>query len=790
MKRFIILCLIVLSVAACSSSEERAARYYESGKTLLAAHDNQRAAIEFKNAIRLKKDMLPAWRGLAEADELDHRWSELASALRNIIDLDPKDVDAKLKLANLLLYSGAADQAFELVKALNEPTNASLLALKAALFYKLKDPANAVQAAQAALNIDPGNVNSTMVLAALRLDNGDAQGALRLLSSNSMASVTDLGVQLFKIKIFQQLGDLRQIEAVLQKLIDLYPQELAFRRQLAKFYIDQKRPDDAEVQLRAIVTADPQNSAAVLDLVRFLYANKGALAARSELVTRINAGGNVFPYQMALADFDFNQGNITDSFRLLATIAKSAPTTDQAIAAKIRLAELNLAQKNVDAADALVKDILQKDARNTNGLRLRALIHMEHGQLEQAISDLREAIADQPRSTELMQLLATVYERNGSIELAEKQFADALRTSNYDPSVGLSYIAFLRRHGSVQRSAEVLGDLARRRPDNVSVLSALAEVKLQLKDWAGAQDVGESLRRIGGNNSIADQIIGAALGGQNKFEASIAAFQNAVADAPTAVQPMALLVQEFVRNKQTDRALTFLQAVLKENPNNADALVLLGSVQLVNNAPTQALQSFTTAVQRQPKEAAGYRALIDLYLSQNSKEAALKIAQAGLKQLPDSIALHMSFAGILELQGNYDGAINEYQYVLGQEPGSMVAANNLASLLSDHRTDKASLDRAQSLAGVLRKSQVPQFKDTLGWISYRQGDFNVAVSQLEDAATALPDLALIHYHLAMAYVAVGQNAKAANEFKIALTKSPTEDVAEEIRNGLKKISTE
>ncbi len=790
MKRFTTLCLLALCLAACSSAENRAVRYYESGKKLLAARDAQRAAIEFKNAVRLKKDMLPAWRGLAEADELDHRWAELVPVLRTIVELDPKDVDAKLKLANLLLYGGAADQALATVKDLDDTANANILALKAAIFYKLKDATNAVREAQAALKIDPKNIDAMMVVAADRLQNGDAQGALQILDSDSMAHVKDLGVQLFKIKIFQQLGDLPQVESILQKLIELYPQEVAFRRQLVKFYMDQHRPDDAEKELRAIVAADPQNSDAVLDLVRFLYASKGVTVARAELVARINAGGKVFPYQMALADLDYNQGKVGESIKLLETLAKDTSFADQALAAKIKLAELDLRQKNIDAADALVAEVLQSDGRNTNGLRLRALIRMERSQLEPAISDLRTALNDQPRSTELMQLLATAYERKGSIELAEKQFADALKVSDYDPNVGLTYVAFLRRRGGVQRAEDVLSDLASRRPNNVAILSVLAEVKLQLRDWVGAQDISEAIRRIGGSNGIADQILGAALGGQNKYDASIAAFQNAVADTPLAVQPMVLLVRELLRTKQTDRAVTFLQAILKTNPANADALVLLGSVQLVNNSPNQALQSFTAAIQKQPQNAAGYRALADLYLSQNNKDAALKVIQDGLKQQPDSVVLHMSSAGILELQRDYDGAIAEYQYVLAQQPSSMIAANNLASLLSDHRGDKASLDQARALAAVLRKSLVPQFKDTLGWISYRQGDINAAVAQLEDAAVALPDVALVHYHLGMAYVAVGQNAKASNEFKTALAKSPSSDLAEDIKTGLKKIATQ
>ncbi len=150
----------------------------------------------------------------------------------------------------------------------------------------------------------------------------------------------------------------------------------------------------------------------------------------------------------------------------------------------------------------------------------------------------------------------------------------------------------------------------------------------------------------------------------------------------------------------------------------------------------------------------------------------------------------MALGGALERIGDYEGAISEYEGVLAQEPGSMVAANNLASLLADHRADKSSLERASSLAVSLQQSQVPQFKDTLGWVNYRRGDYKTATQLLEQAAVALPNLALIHYHLGMSYAAMGQNAKAAQEYKIALGKQGTNDLKETIKAELTRTATE
>src|SRR5580658_4655191 len=63
------LVLMVLQVAGCDSPEDRAKNYYEHGMKLFSEHDNAKAAIELRNAVKLKRDMIGAWKALAEIDE-------------------------------------------------------------------------------------------------------------------------------------------------------------------------------------------------------------------------------------------------------------------------------------------------------------------------------------------------------------------------------------------------------------------------------------------------------------------------------------------------------------------------------------------------------------------------------------------------------------------------------------------------------------------------------------------------------------------------------------------------
>ena len=499
---------------------------------------------------------------------------------------------------------------------------------------------------------------------------------------------------------------------------------------------------------------------------------------------------NILPYQLALAEFDFDQGKIDDSFGALKKLSESTNSTD-AVKAKVLLAQLTLRQKNPDAAEKIANGVLTTDKRNVDALKLRAIIRLDRGQLDGATADLREALEDQPRSTDLMLILASAYERSGSIDLADKEYTEATRVSKFDPKIGLTYMAFLQRHGSSDRAYDFLTELANRQPNSIAVLSALAQIKLQRQDWAGAQKIAEAIKRTGsGDGAVADQILGAALNGERNYDASIAAFRSAVAAAPSAVQPMFSLVGAMINAKKTDQAVAFLQSVLKDSPTNADAYVLLGGIHAMNNEPDQAETNFKAAIQNQPKNDIGYRGLADLYLRQKKMAAALDAIRAGLKVQPDSAVLELTQAGILERSGDYDAAIAGYEDLLKQQPGSPIIANNLASLLADHRTDKASFDRAQSLAAILRNSPIPQFKDTIGWVDYRQGDSKAAVSLLEDAVASMPKNALVHYHLGMSYQGAGESAKASDQLKEALNDQPDSDLEAKIKAGLKGISTQ
>jgi cellulose synthase operon protein C len=782
--------LVALQASNCSSPDDRARGYFQQGMTLLAAHDSERAAVQFRNAVRIKRDLVEAWKGLAQIAESKQRWSDLIATLKVILEIEPDNINERVRLAKVLLLGGSVDEALSLTNRAYElnSQDVNVLTLKAAILFKLADHEGAVREATAALAIDSTSAEAAMVLAAERMARGDAKGALQILDSERVVQAEELGVELLKLSIFEQAKDLPEMAALLRKLAKQYPERVAFRRQLIKTYLDQGLKGEAEQELRSVVAASPDDVEPELDLVRFLYAVKGPDAAKQELTSQIDSGRNIFSFQMAMADLELAQGNTAGAITSVESLINGT-TRENAILAQMKLAQIFVDQKRFKDAESVISNVIGKDRRNIAALKLRAFIRMEHGLLDAAVADLREAIHDQPQSADLLLQLATTYERNGTIELAEKQFADATRASGFNPNVGLAYVAFLRRRGSAQRAEDVLVELSSRWPKNIEVLSALADAKLSRRDWVGAQEVGETIRRLGNDKGVGDQILGAALIGRNKYNESIDVLQNAYEAAPSAVQPMFALVRAFVRAQKPDKAINFLQSVLQANPTSAEAYALLGAVQFASNSTDQALKSFLTAIEKQPKNVIGYRAMAEFQLSQKNSGEALKFIEVGLREIPGDASLRLLKASIMETQADYEGAIAEYQHMLEDQPDSLIVANNLASVLADHRTDKESLQQAKSLAIRLRKSPVPQFKDTVGWTSYQQGDLKGALAALEEAVVDLPNLAVIRYHLGMSYLASGQTAKATEQFKHALSHAPDDSLKEKIQSALERSGT-
>lgn len=759
-----------LAVAGCSSPEEKAQRFYQHGAELLKQGDIAKAQLEFRNALQINEKLVPALYGMAEIAERQSHWDQLYALLSKVVELDPKHLQAQLKLGRLLLAADQLDKAMavgDTVKAL-APEDPNVLAFRAALLYKLGNSKDAVDLANAALAKDPHHIDALVVLATERIAAGDPQKGIEYLDIGIKENERNVALQLIKVQALEKLAKLDSAADIFRRLIELYPNQKAFQSVLAQFYLAHDLKDQAEAEYRAIAAKYPNDAQAKLDVVRFMLATHGPKAAVDELQKLISSDPDSYEPRFALANLYQEQNDSKDADAVFQDIIAKAGDKPEALRAKGLLAASLLTQGNKAETEKLVKEILDKDARNEQGLVLRAGMAIDERRLEDAIGDLRTVLRDVPNSARALALLARAHELSGSRDLADDYYSHAFQASKQAAPYGMSYAAFLMKQGKPTQAEGVLQDVLKTTPNYAPAMRLLVQSYLNTGNLVGAQAVAEKAKSLDDKGVLSNQIQGAVFAAQKNYENSISAFKRAYDSSPSDIQPMVALIRTYLRANKPKEALNFMNSVVQASPDNIGALLLQGQLLAMNGQKDQARKVYEQVTAREPKNVVGYASLVGLLAGDKRFDEADRVIEQGLAAVPGDFSLRLLRAGILESSGKIDDTIALYKTLLQERPGSLVIVNNLASLLAEYRTDAESLKLAHDLAQQLKGSDVPQFKDTLGWANYKVGNYKEAASWLSSAASQLPDMSVVQYHRGMNELALADKTAAREALRKAI----------------------
>ncbi len=785
------LSFLLIGMMGCSTPEEKANKYFQKGSVLLEKGDYAKASIEYHNALQIKKTMAPAIYGLALIAEKKGEWQEMFGLLSKVVEQDPKHVEAQIKLGSILLAAEKLDKALEVSNKLLalDKDNSAILAFRAAVLLKTGDPKGALEQANLALTKKQDNVEALVVLASERIAAGDLVKAISYLDTGLKSNPKSIALNILKVSALENMPDLPKAEEVHRKLIEYNPDVGAFRVALTQFYTKHKMLDKAELELRAISAKSPTDFQAKLDIVRFVNSTKGPQAARQELENYAKNEPANNEFKFALVGFYQSQKDPVTAEKILNEVIASSKTPADTAKAKVMLAGKHLSEGKKEAAVKLVDEVLVADARNEQALLMKAGLDIDDRKFDQAVERLRTILRDAPNSTRALLLLATAHNLSGAAELADEHYLRAFQAGKMAPQFGMPYAEFLLKRNQPQRAEKILQDMLAVNQKYVPGLKMLAQAKISRSDWVGAQRVADEIKSIGNAGPVADQIMGVIQAGQKNYGESIAAFQRAHDSAPADAQPVAALVRTYMLAGKQKEALSFLSSVLASNPSNIDARVMQGQIYAASGEKQKAIESFKSVISQAPKATVGYQQLASFYMREKQPEEAQQTIAQGLIAVPNDFGLRLTQAGVFELANKFDDAIKSYESLIKERPGAEVIVNNLVSLITDHRTDKASFERAYTLGQSLSRSDVPYFKDTYGWASYKAGKFSEAVTSLESATKALPDVAIFQYHLGMAYAASADKPKARKALekalKLADAKQPVPQ--DEIINTLKGL---
>jgi len=141
----VLVLLLVFSLAACGSKEEKRMKFYNRGVELFEKGDYVKARLEFQNAIQIDKDFAGAYLMLGKTALKDGNFQGAFGSYAKAVALDPELLDAQLELGKLFLLGKALDKATEKADLVlgKAPTNEEAVLLKASILLAAKDYGNA-----------------------------------------------------------------------------------------------------------------------------------------------------------------------------------------------------------------------------------------------------------------------------------------------------------------------------------------------------------------------------------------------------------------------------------------------------------------------------------------------------------------------------------------------------------------------------------------------------------------------------------------------------------------------
>lgn len=722
--------LLTFGMLSCSRSpESRRDHFLAKGQELAGQHRYARALLEFRNASReVPRDPEPYYQA-GMVDLALHDVAAAASSFRQALALNPNYTKAKLILAEMMTVG---DQKFvrDAETSISEmihsgPPTPEMLDALAATQLRLNRTDAAIEILEQVLAKSPGEAVTAILLAQVKLNQGDRRGAEEVLKQARQASPNILGLRLA----------------------------------LARLYMENKQPKEEEQELRSALRLNPKSETALRELA--ILQDISGRRDEAEQTFKQLASVSTGKYKPIYALFLFSSGRREAAVRELERIAAEHPE-DRTLQDLLVIA-YEAVDRRGEAGSILTK-VLARNPRDVEALTMRGALFMQEGKYADAETDLDRALNLEPESAgthyELAKLhqvrgetlsyksaLYKVLDLNPNLLAVRLELADAL-----DPGSALAVLD----KAPVEQQASL--EFCERRNWALWGLGYLPEMRKGI-------DSGLSMKRSL-DLLIQDGLWNLKEGNASKARASL---EEALHINPADIRGLSALQDSYLLQHDSASAVAKVKAFAQMQPRSAPVQEFLGFTMWGAGDRIAARDAFNAASASDPKFAGARFALAQLDALDRNWDAAAGELNSIVTLDPRNAKALLWLGNIETLQGKRTSATEHFRKVVELQPDNADALNNLAYLLAEQSND---LDQPLTYAerAVKLAPADPAFADTLGWILYRKGLYHAAIPYLERGAAGDNDV-VPKYHLALAYGKDGDIEQGRAVFNVASRKN-------------------
>jgi tetratricopeptide (TPR) repeat protein len=478
----------------------------------------------------------------------------------------------------------------------------------------------------------------------------------------------------------------------------------------------------------------------------------------------------------ALAEAHEAEGDLTTALFFAALAVEASP---EEASTYRHLAGLQLVAGETDAALATYQRLLEIAPRDVRALTALARIQQQAGRFDDALATYDRILREVGESSAVRTRMYRIYQRLGDISGTIRSLQALVDLDPANVTLQRELAGLYEREGRTNDAIAVLEDFLASHPQHAEALRDLATLyrslgnddradalTAQLDAWPATPDAMRS--RATDLYLRADEDPEAAATARDLLESVVEA---GAADAAS----LLMLGDLRYRAGDWDAAADALAPALEDDPSNIAAWAQLVAARLQAGDVDAAVDAADEATLLFPGQYALIRIAALAHTQAENNRDALDLFEEALALLaendPEADAERsalLAYVGLLHARMDAPARADAaYTEALELDRDNGLALDNYASLLAE-RGER--LDEALAMArrAVDLDGESASYLDTLGWVHYQRGDYDVAVEWLTEAVAAGEPTATLLEHLGDAEAARGRLDAARRHWQAAL----------------------
>ncbi len=602
----------------------------------------------------------------------------------------------------------------------------------------------------------PGTIKSNMAAARDAFTSGELDTAARYLEEILEQTPTHEQSTLMLGMIRFRQGRVEEAEALLAPLAE-YTNSTAVNKLLAATKLEMRDPEGAKALLEDLES--DQSDPDILALVGIASLASGDIAAGEDFIEKaLELNPDNHNLRLRYASYLAQRGQSDKALDLTRQVLEERPDLDAAkrlmISTYVQSGDNTAA---IESANAWVK--AQPDS--IPALLTRGQLAMETGDETDAGRYFEQAAKAAPNQADPLIALGSLARHQGRSEAARDYYRRALTLAPNNRAALRGAATTFERDQAIALMQSILKE----RPDAVGPKLVLLETALEDADDVKAEQLTAELMERHSEHQPAPAAAMVATiysgVGEHLMETENIAQARDVLNRGRILFPdnldIGLLSADLsFRSSKPDEARAILQEVKRIHPESPKPYIAEAHYLESKRQYREAAELFRIALSKSHEPGVALAFARSLQLS-GQPGKAIEILESAVEINPTHPNLQLTLALLYQGNDQQTQAQAAYEAVIKGSPTNALALNNLAWLYFE-----AGDERALAMAKRAYETQPESaaIADTYGWILFKAGNTTESIPILEKAHTLQPDADEIAFHLAEAYKATGQEAKA------------------------------